>query len=200
MKHCGLFTAVTAALLAVPAVAQAHLVNSGLGPFYDGALHLLLSPGDLLGLVAAALLAGQQGARAARLMVIALSMSWLLAGMLAMRLPISLDLSWLSVSSFMMLGLLVAADTRLPAVAVAALGWVYGALHGLLNGSALAAMGAGFSTLFGIVLTAMLLAILITAALLPERAPWIRVSVRVMGSWVVAVGMLMLGWLAQGVA
>ena len=109
MKHCGLFTAVTAALLAVPAVAQAHLVNSGLGPFYDGALHLLLSPGDLLGLVAAALLAGQQGARAARLMVIALSMSWFLAGLLAMRLPIFFDLCWLSVFSFLVLGVLVAA-------------------------------------------------------------------------------------------
>ena len=40
---------VAAVLLAGPGVAQAHLVTSGLGPFYDGALHVLLSPGDLLG-------------------------------------------------------------------------------------------------------------------------------------------------------
>jgi hypothetical protein len=40
---------VAAVLMAGPGVAQAHLVTSGLGPFYDGALHVLLSPGDLLG-------------------------------------------------------------------------------------------------------------------------------------------------------
>jgi len=45
------------ALFALPGAAQAHLVTSGLGPFYDGALHLLLSPADMLGLAAAALLA-----------------------------------------------------------------------------------------------------------------------------------------------
>ena len=46
-----------AALVTMPALGHAHLVNSGLGPFYDGALHLLLSPADVLGLVAATLLA-----------------------------------------------------------------------------------------------------------------------------------------------
>jgi hydrogenase/urease accessory protein HupE len=200
MSRSGVFTSVAAVLLALPAAAQAHLVTSGLGPFYDGALHLLLSPGDLLGLVAAALLAGLRGARAGRLTVIALPMCWLLAGMIGLRLPVAPDLTWLSVLSFMILGVLVAADARLPAVAVASLGGAYGALHGLLNGTALAAMGAGPSTLFGIVLTVFFLALLTAAAVVPARALWARVAVRVAGSWVVAVGMLMLGWLAQGVA
>ena len=189
-----------AVLLSVPAVAQAHLVNSGLGPFYDGALHLLLSPSDLLGLVAAALLAGLRGARAGRLTVMALTLSWLLAGMLGMRLPVNADLTWLSVVSFLILGLLVALDAKLPPVAVASLGAFYGALHGLLNGSALAAMGAAPSALFGIVLTVMVIALLTAATVVPVRALWARVVVRVAGSWVVAVGMLMLGWLAQGMA
>ena len=189
-----------AVLLSVPAVAQAHLVNSGLGPFYDGALHLLLSPGDLLGLVAAALLAGLRGARAGRLTVIALTLSWLLAGMIGMGLQVNLDLTWLSVVSFLILGLLVALDARLSPVAVASIGALYGALHGLLNGSALATMGAAPSALFGIVLTVMVIALLTAATVVPVRALWARVVVRVAGSWVVAVGMLMLGWLAQGMA
>jgi hydrogenase/urease accessory protein HupE len=120
--------------------------------------------------------------------------------MIGLRLPVAPDLTWLSVLSFMILGVLVAADTRLPAVAAASLGGAYGALHGLLNGTALAAMGAGPSTLFGIVLTVFLLALLTAAAVVPARALWARVAVRVAGSWVVAVGMLMLGWLAQGAA
>jgi hydrogenase/urease accessory protein HupE len=200
MSRSGVLAALAAVLLAAPAAAQAHLVNSGLGLFYDGALHLLLSPGDLLGLVAAALLAGLRGARAGRLTVMALTISWLLAGMIGMGLPVTLDLTWLGVVSFLILGLLVAFDARLSPLAVASLGAAYGAFHGLLNGSTLAVMGAGASSLFGIVLTVMVIALLTTAAVVPVRALWARVAVRVAGSWVVAVGMLMLGWLAQGAA
>ena len=200
MNRPGVLASVAAGLLAIPAVAQAHLVNSGLGPFYDGALHLLLSPGDLLGLVAAALLAGLRGARAGRLTVMALPISWLLAGMIGMSLPVTLDLPWFSALSVIALGVLVAADARLPPLAVGSLGGGYGALHGLLNGTALAAIGAAPSTLFGIALTVLLLTLLTAAAVTPVRALWARVAVRVAGSWVVAVGMLTLGWLAQGVA
>jgi urease accessory protein len=200
MNRSGTLASVAAVLLAALPAAQAHLVNSGLGPFYDGALHLLLSPGDLLGLVAAALLAGLRGARTGRPTVIALPMSWLLAGMIGMSLPVTLDLPWLSVLSFVILGVLLAADAKLPPAAVMSLGGVYGALHGLLNGSALAAMDAGPSTLFGIVLTVLLLALLTTAVVVPLRALWARVAVRVAGSWIAAVGMLMFGWLMQGAA
>jgi len=188
------------ATLAVPAAVQAHLVNSGLGPFYDGALHLLLSPGDLLGLVAAALLAGLRGARAGRLTVIALSLSWLVAGLIGMNLPVTPDMNWMSFLSFTILGMLVAFDARLPSVAVASLGGLYGALHGLLNGVALAAMGAGQPALFGITLTVLLVCLLTAAAVVPLRALWARVVVRVAGSWIVAVGILMLGWMTQSAA
>ena len=200
MTRSGFQTAVAAVLLAVPPTAQAHLVNSGLGPFYDGALHLLLSPGDLLGLVAASLLAGLRGAKAGRLTVMALTMSWLCAGMIGMRFPIDLDLSWLSILSFLVLGALVAFDARLSPVAVSSLGALYGALHGALNGSALAVMGANLSGLLGVVLAVMVIALLTAAAVVPMRALWARVAVRVAGSWVVAVGMLMLGWSARGMA
>lgn len=200
MTRSGVCASAAAVLLAAPAAAQAHLVNSGLGPFYDGALHLLLSPGDLLGVVAASLLAGLCGARAGRLTVMALAISWLLAGMIGMSIPVNLDLTWLSILSFLILGVLVAFDARLSPVTVASLGALYGALHGLLNGSALAAVGAAPSALFGIVLTVMVIALLTAAAVVPVRALWARVAVRVAGSWVVAVGMLMLGWLAQGMA
>lgn len=191
---------VAVALLAAPAAAQAHLVNTGLGSFYDGALHLLLSPGDLLGLIAAALLAGLRGARAARLTVVALTLSWLAAGMLGLAVPVALDLAWVSVLSFVILGALVAADARLSPVTVASIAALYGALHGFLNGSALSALGAGASSLLGIVVTVLLLALLGAAAVVPLRALWSRVAVRIAGSWLVAVGILMLGWLIQGSA
>jgi hydrogenase/urease accessory protein HupE len=185
-------------LLSAPSAALAHLVNSGLGPFYDGGLYLLLSPGDLLELVAAALLAGLCGARAGRLTVIALPIAWLLAGLIGLHLPTPPQLPELSLLSLVILGVLVAADLRIAPPMVAVLAGSYGALHGLLNGSALAAIGAGALALFGIVATALVIALLISAAVVALRAAWTRIAVRVAGSWVAAVGMLMTGWLLRG--
>jgi hydrogenase/urease accessory protein HupE len=195
MRH-PLLSAVT--LLAAPEAAHAHLVTSGLGPFYDGALHLLLSPADLLGVVVLALLAGQHGAAAGRLTVLVLPVAWLLAGVVGLALPAALDLPWLSVLSYMLLGVLLAANLKLPPSVVAALAGLYGSLHGLLNGSTLAAVGAGWPGLIGIVVTALLLALLLSAAVVPIRADWGRIAIRVVGSWVAAVGLLMFGWLLQG--
>jgi hydrogenase/urease accessory protein HupE len=198
MKRLGLVTWLAAGLAALPGIAKAHLVNSGLGPFYDGALHLLLSPGDLLGLLALALLAGLRGTTAARAAVIVVPTASLLAGLIGLNLPVIPNLAWVSTLAFMLMGVLVAFDARLPPVIIAALAGVYGALLGLLNGSTLATMDAGVGSLLGIVLTAFLLVLLASAAVVPLQAFWARITVRVAGSWVVAVGMLMLGWLAQG--
>lgn len=190
--------ALGAALLALPGVAHAHLVTSGLGPFYDGALHLLLSPGDVLGVLALGLLAGLRGAPAGRLTVVILPTAWLLAGLAGLGLAPEVDLAWLSIGLLLLLGLLVATDAKLPPVALGGLAGAYGVLHGALNGAALAAAGAGAVELFGIVLTALFLTLLTAAAVVPLQALWARVVVRVAGSWIAAVGMLMLGWLLQG--
>lgn len=189
-----------AVLALVPGVAHAHLVNSGLGPFYDGTLHLLLSPGDLLGLLAAALLAGLRGPRASRQTVIVMPAAWLLSGLVGLNMPASLQLPGLSVLSFAILGALVALDSkRLPEWAVAALAGLFGALHGLLNGSALAAIGAGTVSLLGIVTTVFVLTLIVASLVIPLQRAWTRIAVRVAGSWVAAVGVLMFGWLVRGV-
>jgi hydrogenase/urease accessory protein HupE len=188
----------SAALLAIPSLALAHLVNTGLGPVYDGAWHLLVSPGDLLGLVAVTLLAGLRGARAGRWTVITLAATWFAGGLAGLTLPTPVDLPGLSILSLVMLGVLVAVDPKLPPLAVALLAGLYGVLHGVLNGSALGTIGAGPLALLGIVLTVLFMALLICAAVVSLRPTWSRIAVRVAGSWVAAVGMLMFGWLIRG--
>lgn len=197
MRRQGAAALLAAGLLVLPGAARAHLVTSGLGPYYDGALHLLMSPVDLLGLVAVALLAGRQGARAGRLTVITLPAVWLLTGLMGLAAASGPDVAWLGIAALLVLGLLVAADVRLAPVAVAALAAAFAAVTGLLNGAALAAAGAGASTLVGIVLAVLCVALLASAAVVPLQALWSRVAVRVAGSWVAAVGMLMLGWTLQ---
>ena len=189
-----------AGLIALPSVVQAHLVNSGLGPFYDGSLHLLLSPGDLLGLIAIALLAGLQGPKTGRLVTMTLPACWLLAGLVGMQLPAMLDLPWLTMLAFATVGLLVAADVRLPPAAVTLLA-AHNALHqSRRNGSALASIGADLTALFGIVMTSLVIALLLAAAVVLLHAPWARILIRVAGSWLAAVGVMMLAWLFAGMA
>jgi hydrogenase/urease accessory protein HupE len=195
-----LFTIPAACLLLViaPSSALAHLVNTGLGPFYDGAMHLLLSPDDLLGVVGIVLLAGLCGAKAGRWTVVVMPLAWGAAGLVGLHLPTGIDLPWMSVLSLVVVGVLVAVNPTLPPFVVAALAGLFGALHGLLNGSALAAVKAGPLAIAGVSLTVLTVGLLGSAWIVSLKAAWARIAVRVAGSWVAAVGMLMFGWLVRG--
>jgi urease accessory protein len=125
-------------------------------------------------------------------------LAWLVgsvAGLVALSIP---ELPGLSILSFVVLGLLVALDAKLPIWGVATLGGLFGLLHGLLNGAALRAVGAGMPNLLGIVTTVFVLLLLVSAAVVSLRPAWTRIAVRVAGSWVVAVGTLMFGWMFRG--
>lgn len=187
-----------ACLLLLPSAASAHLVTSGLGPFYDGALHLLLSPTDLLGLLAVTLLAGLRGSQAGRWAVLVLPVAWFTAGLIGLQAGIGFDLPWVSLLLLLVLGILVATDAKLPAVGVAALAGLFGALQGLANGAAIAMLGAGPVAMLGIAGSVFVLALLVSAAVVSLRPAWTRIAVRAVGSWVAAVGLLMFGWLFQG--
>jgi len=185
-------------LIAYPSTAVAHLVTTGLGPFYDGALHLLLSPEDLLGLVAAVALAGLQGAKAGRIAVIALAAAWFIFSFVGLNMAIGFDFPWLSIFSIIILGALVAVNPTLPPAVAALLAGLYGALHGLLNGSALAAMDSGLLSIVGVSATVLIIGLLCSALIVSLKAAWARIAIRVAGSWIAAVGMLMLGWMVRG--
>ena len=157
-------------LFLLPQAALAHLVNSGLGPFYDGALHLAISPDDLLGLISIALLAGLSGTRACRRTIIVLVISWFTAGLIGLSLPTTIYIPWLSIVSFMLMGLLVAIAPQFKPNSVAFFAGIFGALHGVFNGSALAAIGAGPLALSGIAVTVCVIALLVSAFVVSLRA------------------------------
>jgi hydrogenase/urease accessory protein HupE len=181
-------------VLAAATPASAHLVTTGLGPFYDGLTHLAVSPTDLMAVIALAFLAGLGGPVRARAVMATLPAAWLvggLAGLLAseeLLLPLGLALALL------VLGVLVAADAPLPRFAVVLLAAAAGILFGGLNGTALAEAGAGPLGLVGIVAAATVILFLLAAAAVSARAPWQRIVVRIAGSWIAAIAILMLGW------
>ncbi len=173
--------------------AEAHLVTTGLGPVYDGIGHLLLTPEDLVPILALALYSGLRGARAGRLALFILPVAWMAGGLLGLRAGAA-TAAPVPALSFVLLGLLVAADLRLSDGAVAALASGLGLVHGFLNGPALAGTGPGALGLLGIAVVAFVMVALAAALVVSLRAPAARIAVRVAGSWIAAIGLLLLGW------
>jgi hydrogenase/urease accessory protein HupE len=184
--------AFAALLLAAPA--RAHLVTTGLGPFYDGITHLAVSPTDLMAVIALALLAGLGGPVRARAVVATLPAAWLVGGLVGLLAGEELLLPLVLALALLVLGVLVAADARLPRLAAAVLAGAAGILFGGLNGTALAAAGSGPLGLVGIVTAATVILFLLAATAVSAKAPWQRIVVRVAGSWIAAIAILMLGW------
>jgi len=192
------FLPLVAAALLAPSLAEAHLVQTGFGPFYDGISHFALTPEDVLSVVALALLAGLCGARAGRLALFALPGAWLAGGVAGLAWPLLDSSPVFTTLSFLVLGVLVAIGRQLPAALIATLALAFGVVHGFLNGAAMARVGLGFVGLVGVVAAVFTLVALLAAFVVSRRRPWERIAVRVAGSWITAVGLLMLGWLFRG--
>ena len=92
--------------------------------------------------------------------------------------------------SFVLLGGLVAADARLPLAATTVLAALPGLLHGYLDGMAMARPGLGALGLVGIGAAVFALVALAASFVVPLRVAWARVA----GSWIAAIGLLLLGW------
>ena len=182
------------ALTLLPTPARAHLVTTGLGPLYDGISHLFLSFEDLLPLVALAFLAGLNGPRAGRLALFVVPTAWLIGGLGGFLAGAPLLPGITTAVSFLVLGGLTAADRRLPVPVVTALASALGLLHGWLNGAGIAAAGREALGLLGIVSAVFVLVALAAALVVSLRPPWTRIAVRVAGSWIAAIGLLLLGW------
>jgi hydrogenase/urease accessory protein HupE len=180
------------ALICAPSVAAAHLVSTGMGPVYDGIGHLLLTPEDLVPALALALYAGLRGAASGRRAMFLLPTAWFLGGLAGSALNITVG-SVLPALSFLLLGVLVAADLGLPAAAVSAVAIALGLIHGFLNGAALRE-GAGTLGLVGIMVMLFVIFTLVSAFVVSLEKHWARVAVRVAGSWIAAIGILMFGW------
>jgi hydrogenase/urease accessory protein HupE len=190
-----LFCLTLAATLSIAPSAHAHLVNTGFGPFDDGLTHLFVTPEDLLPVIALALLAGLRGPRFGRAVLFALPVAWLAGSTIGLLLapPITLPLAETILT--IALGLLLATESRLSLASVDILAILLGLLHGLLNGSELPKTSSSSAISVAGVGVALFVAVsLLAGQSSAVHVPWGRVAVRVAGSWIVAIGLLMLGW------
>lgn len=189
---------VISASLLKPADAAAHLVTTGMGPVYDGIGHLLLTPEDLVPAVAMALYAGLRGRAPGRRALFFFPLAWLIGGFIGLAAD-TMPVFPVSAFSFLLVGILIAADLRLPDNAFTVLAVAVGIMHGFFNGIALKAGPAGLG-LLGIMSALFVLVALVSAFVVSLKPPWARIVVRVAGSWVAAMGLLMIGWFFRGQA
>jgi len=183
-------------LLCWPSYASAHLVTTGLGPVYDGIGHLVMTPEDLVPALAIALFAGLRGAAPGRRALFGLPLAWFVGGLLGVVIE-GLPALPVAAISFLILGVLVAADLNLSPKWFTAIVVGVGLVHGLLNGVALKE-GAGVLGLIGIMATLFVIVAIVSAFIVSLKQAWTKIVVRVVGSWVAAMGLLMFGWLLRG--
>jgi hydrogenase/urease accessory protein HupE len=187
--------------------AQAHLVTTGLGPVFDGISHFSISVEDVVPALALALFAGLRGPLAGRRALFVLPVAWVAGGLLSAMIselpkypaPV---LAGILAGTFLVLGLLVASDWRLPTAVVIALAVALGLIHGFINGYEMREDGATGGTvvlqMLGIMVVLFVLVALMSAMVISLRVPWTRIAVRVAGSWIAAMGLLWLGWSLTG--
>jgi urease accessory protein len=164
----------------------------GVWPFYDGLAHLFVTPEELLPVIALGLLAGLRGPRFGRAVLLALPVAWLVGSTAGVLLAPQLTPTGAEIILTIVLGALLAADRPLP------LGFVVGLailVHGILNGSELAKtlLSAQMSNV-GVVVALFVSVSLLAGQAASVRLRWVRTAFRVAGSWIAAIGLLMLGW------
>ena len=179
-------------------VVLAHLVTTGLGPLYDGVSHVLVSPDDLLPLIALGLLGGLNGPAAGRRALLVAPLAWGLGGGAGFALGGPLVPEGFAALSSLGLGVLVASGLRVTPRGAAVVAGLVGGLHGWLNGTTLAQAQRESLGLVGIVCTAFVLVALTAGLAVSLRSSTARIAARVAGSWVAAIGLLMAGWSLRG--
>jgi len=104
----------------------------------------------------------------------------------------------LNTLSFLLVGILVALDCKMPLRLISCMSIILGLVHGFCNRSAMSEAGGGILALLGITTGVFVIVTITSAFVISLSLTWTRVAVRVAGSWIAAIGLLLLGWAFRG--
>lgn len=187
---------IAAALLLVPGIASAHDLSDRYGPFLGAAIHPLTELDHVFPFLAIGLYAGLQGVpvvwRTVASFIVALVVGVLVPLAVTPPPDVANFLGVFNLASFFLMGALVAAALRAPGPAAAALAAIFGLSHGVENGIDLAGVHSVWS-IAGVIVAGLIAtapAAFITTRLRPG---WQLIAVRVAGSWIAAIGLIVLG-------
>ncbi len=185
------------ALLAACADASAHGSIQGIDHFSGGLLHPLVEPTHLIALVALGLLLGQRGIARAEAALFSFA-GGVTVGLLCAGFGVTIDSDLPLLALATLTGLLVAISPTLPTIVYAAIAALLGAGVGVASNPESYAGTAMLAALAGAGLGASLWLIVVTAIVGLLQKPWLRILVRVVGSWASAASILVLALWVSG--
>lgn len=183
-------------LAGMPTAAHAHLIDTRLGDFYGGALHPLTDLQQILPWIALAALAAFQGPQRARWVVLAFPLALLAGSLASLVLPSPPFAAIIDLSLVAVTGLALAAALSLPLPVLLAITALMGLLHGYQNGEAMVAGTDRVLFLSGVMAIGYAALTLLTGtaiAFLKGVGGWRPIALRASGSWVAAIGIMVLG-------
>lgn len=189
--------AVAVALASAPV--YAHRMDERYGAFLGSFLHPMTSLDHGLAFLALGLLAGQQSRAVASRLIVTFVLGLLLGALLSFC-PIAggsiAHLTTVNIASVVVLGGLVALARPLPLPLSMTLAGMFGLSHGFENASDAALELKSLKSVAGVVTGGLVASALfaVVAAIMQTKATWLRVAVRVIGSWAAAIGLIMLGF------
>ena len=175
-----------------PLPAFAHPMP-GVGDFYAGMLHPVVTIETVLPLFALSLLVGQQRREAAIRLLVAFPASLIAGALLAM--PGNAP-SYLGVVELVLtagFGILVASAGRVPSWLLVALGAVLGISVGWANAAEAFGQVNRFRFIAGLAAVGLVLLVYGNGLVRNLKPEWTQIGVRVVGSWIAAVSILVLG-------
>ncbi len=186
----------TALMFLLPQTATAHLVSTRFGEFYSGVLHPLSTLIHLLPWIAIALLSGlQREGEFSRRALIIFPVATFLGAIIGGHFEQPEWIGFLNMVSFF-IGLLIALALQLKAGAFLAIVSVVGFTHGFANAES-GLRGSDFILyVCGVAVAAYMLMTLVSAVskYTFNQAEWGNVAIRAGGSWILAVGILYIGY------
>lgn len=176
----------------VPAVAFAHPMK-GVGDFYAGMLHPITTIETILPLLALSLLAGQQPRETAIKILAAFPASLALGTVLIFVRPVPERLTSLELMITALSGILIALSRPLLSTIPISLGVILGLVMGWANASEISNDVSAARFVAGLVVVGLLITAYGIGLVRRLKPEWTQIAVRVAGSWMAAVGILVLG-------
>lgn len=182
-----------AGIAAVALPAWGH-TTQGVGDFHAGFLHPITAPEHVIAFLALGILASQRGHTGLRTVIIFV-IAATIGACAALSLPLHPVVDLVNIASIIILGALVASNWACPQTFLYPLAAITGLSHGLANGSAVAAPIKSYLFIPGFVVAILLVVGIGLAAsdwLLQKRIGWMQIAIRAAGSWIAAIGILVL--------
>lgn len=186
--------------LSAPELALAHELTTQYGLVLGPALHVFTEIDHLAAFAAVGLLVGQQEAAQSRYnalfaflaaLVVGMSLPFLVTGVGAFE---AVEREF-SAASTLAIGILVAVAARAWVGVIAISAATLGAVHGVANGLAIAGSPAPAASIFGAAAAALLTAAtaIVIVRALHGKVKYGGIAVRVLGSWIAALALMLLG-------